>query len=1110
MLSLTHIFLYNWHRFTSTTLEIEDSLYLTGLNGAGKSTILDAIQVVLLADLKLIKFNSSAQEKSQRTIDGFVRGKVGETRLLRPGNCIGYIALEFTDTQSETSIVVGCCIEAGESIGPNGERTYFILHDCLDTSLFVWEGQPRTRSQLKKILQKERSGRYYDSSTEYQIDLLVALGNLHFRFFDRFRRALSFTPITNVNRFVEEWLLNEHPLHLENLLLVVSNLEKLAETAKIVEAKVDLLTKISDSQKSYQRFRSLQGQFEILHSLLQKEEIEREVNSHEQNRKHVEELLRKANLESDDIRAALQKAKDEKEQVMQQFYGLDVVNKQQALHEKIQDKKREADALSEQKKQLIQDLHTIETLIYTLLNTSLLEEKEKTSISHLYKTLTLLSEDVPISSNLPEHVDIALEALKVALDRIRGKKAILEEQILQAETKINQLEKEIANLQKGASIAYPDYVEKLRDRLQVVLGQRPVVLCEMLEVPDESWQTAVEALLGERRFLILVPPNIYEHVLDSIEEIKKDMKFHNAGVLDLEKAYKQRREAQSDSLAQKIMTGDPLIQAYIHSILGNVITCTSAQEVREFRRAITPDLVYYNEWVVRILPSDKFRIWFVGSRARISQIEARQQEKNQIKQELSKLIPSRNQAGQEAKQIDEGLVRPLLLLRKSLNNPPEDGQLRLEIVDLIRERDALDMSRADQLKTEIQYLSGVISTEEDNDRLIQQTLGNLSKEKEVAYTDKQKAEDKFLKQQQRVTEIQQKYSTAIVCSAEELFQKQKVESSLIQLIANAEKTAKGQLTKAENAKTDFRNHGMNYNIQYSFAGLPEGIDDDRYQKELERLKATELPQYKERITEAKNEAEQELKEHVLHILRERIINAQDELIRMNDALKPLTFHDDRYQFRWQAAEAVREYHDLIVNSQMLGTGSLFESTFYQDNQETFDKFYRELTTPPKNDIETKNRDRLLDYRTYLEYDIEIKHQDSTKSRLSRIAGETSGGETQTPFYIAVAASFVQLYHIMDAGKNRRTRPTIRLAVFDEAFNRMDQDRIGVALDMLQQFGLQIITATPLERSEYLVPKICTNLVLTRVRDQITIDEYSNYAAKLQEKYAGEDNPSTGS
>ena len=47
-LSLTRIFLHNWHRFQHDVIEVEDSLYLAGHNGSGKSSVLDALQVQLV------------------------------------------------------------------------------------------------------------------------------------------------------------------------------------------------------------------------------------------------------------------------------------------------------------------------------------------------------------------------------------------------------------------------------------------------------------------------------------------------------------------------------------------------------------------------------------------------------------------------------------------------------------------------------------------------------------------------------------------------------------------------------------------------------------------------------------------------------------------------------------------------------------------------------------------------------------------------------------------------------------------------------------------------------------------------------------------------------
>ena len=46
----------------------------------------------------------------------------------------------------------------------------------------------------------------------------------------------------------------------------------------------------------------------------------------------------------------------------------------------------------------------------------------------------------------------------------------------------------------------------------------------------------------------------------------------------------------------------------------------------------------------------------------------------------------------------------------------------------------------------------------------------------------------------------------------------------------------------------------------------------------------------------------------------------------------------------------------------------------------------------------------------MDYDIKITHEDGSYSLYSKVCEEKSGGETQTPFYVTVAASFVQLYN----------------------------------------------------------------------------------------------------
>ncbi len=1100
MLDLTTIFLHNWHRFKSVTIPVQDSLYLAGHNGSGKSTILDAMQVVLLADLDLVKFNSSAQERSERTLDGFVRGKIFETKLLRPGGCVGYIALEFTDSKTRKRVTVGCCIEAAEKLGRNGERAYFILQEGLDPALFIPEGQPLTRSKLKQALQRRSTGRYYDTVKEYQEDMLDALGGLNRRFFDLFQRALSFKTIKDIGAFVEQWLLPEHKLDLAHLQKVVTRLDDLDKQAKTVRDKLEELKKIVIKRSNYLRQKELQAQYEMLCALLLKEATLRNKNDLEQRAERLQEQLHDRAAYRQQLEAVLTGARQAKEQKQKQLYGLDVLRRHDELNREIERLKLSAEEMSRRKRDLLSGLRRIADTLSDLAEASLLAAEEQQATQALLSVVKELGQDLPLPEKLTALVEDAMHALNTALDRAKQRVFTLDRETTDLWQRAERLKQEIKTLNvRGTSISYPANVEFLRDRLETVLGRRPAILCELLEVPEERWQNAVEAMLGERRFNIIVPPNSYEDVLVYIDRDKGNKRVHDASVLDLERAYEDRRPARPGSLALQVTTKDKYLRAYIDSILGKIVTCASAHELRQYHRAITSELIYYSEWAVRVLSAERYQPWVVGQRARKSQIEARERELREIAAQLVSLDKQLTHARGEEQQLNLGNVFARML--QKLENPPDDSLLLAEIASCVAERETLDLSIVDELQHEVDHLDGVIKQEEAELNTLIKFLGALEREQEQVRQDKRSVAETLLEKENELAEVMSRYAIEVQAEAERLFVEQSQEPDLTQASANASRAAKMYNTQSDNSFKDFQKLGTEYNLRYQFAGLPLVPQDMRYSEEHARLQESELPDYLVQIEQTRQEALQELREHVLHILRERISYAERELQRMNDALKPLDFHGDRYRFRWEAAKDMQDYYRLIMNSQVIGSGPLFESEFYRTHQEAFDTFYSEVTRISIDDSEKATKARLADYRTYLEYDIEVMHSDGRVSRLSRIMGQTSGGETQTPFYLAVAASFVQLYR-MGVGEQRKTRnerPAIRLAVFDEAFSKMDQSRIGATLDMFLQYGLQVVTATPLERCEYLVPKMCTNLVLTVAGENVLIEEYRNYAARLTEQ-----------
>ena len=101
MKRLTKIRLINWHYFTNETINVNGSVLFSGENASGKSTILDAIQLVLTTNSR--KFNVAANENGNRSLKGYVRCKVGNVgeEYLRRGTVPANVALEFYEDKTE-------------------------------------------------------------------------------------------------------------------------------------------------------------------------------------------------------------------------------------------------------------------------------------------------------------------------------------------------------------------------------------------------------------------------------------------------------------------------------------------------------------------------------------------------------------------------------------------------------------------------------------------------------------------------------------------------------------------------------------------------------------------------------------------------------------------------------------------------------------------------------------------------------------------------------------------------------------------------------------------------------------------------------------------------
>lgn len=165
--------------------------------------------------------------------------------------------------------------------------------------------------------------------------------------------------------------------------------------------------------------------------------------------------------------------------------------------------------------------------------------------------------------------------------------------------------------------------------------------------------------------------------------------------------------------------------------------------------------------------------------------------------------------------------------------------------------------------------------------------------------------------------------------------------------------------------------------------------------------------------------------------------------------------------------------------------SIFSGIFHSTHKEVIEELFEKLTAEDENSSRTL--EQYTDYRTYMDYDIKITGEGGGFMYYSKVSQEKSGGETQTPFYITVAASFMQLY------RNSIGGDAIGLVMLDEAFNNMDDERITGVLEFMTHSNLQMLIAAPPDKIQYIGPAV-EKVLLVLQDDKVSyVEEFAQNA-----------------
>ncbi|BBF43928.1 chromosome segregation protein SMC-like [Lachnospiraceae bacterium KM106-2] len=1088
MKELKRLLLIHWYKYDFELIDFDPINFLTGKTAAGKSTIIDALQLLILGDTTGTFFNKAANDKSNRTLKSYLYGENGDNEVggyyyLRTERFTSYVAAEYEDTVSNrkfvTAFVADCFKDQIFSykwlvINNSG----FPEDNFINKSNSTPYELDKLRPYLMSWLHNKSAFEFCDTNKRYQQVTLGKFGQIKNKYRILFRKAVPFTPISDIEKFITESICDiKNNIDVEQMQNDIRQYRNLQRDAEQIGKRVEYLLDISEVNEKYESEREkeitqryiikrAEKEKELIEEKTLKDEIENNINKIEVNIELIQSIEKN-----------LRKLNDEYEELNKEYWTSDIKKKGDMLEDTLKKLNQQKEEIENRIQQMVSKLHHYSEEWLNGLN--LVKGTPELDVEQSYIDLFNHMKEFSWDSRGRFNINLCVDGMKKIYNELCQVRTSLKEEWERLDNKLSELEKVISDLKKGIK-PFPSNVVRLQEILQQQ-GIQAQVFANLLEIKDERWRNAIEGYLGSQRFYFIVDEEGYENAIRIYDHVKNIENIHDVGIVDIGKLKReQHKEPMKNSLAEMVTSENKNAVIYANYILGNVIRCDHVEELNQHRIAITDEVMLYKGYVVRSINPNRYSTPYIGQESFKLQLRIKCEEKKEIECR-SKEYADYHRKVDTVCNLD--IISPYEGedYANTMSRDTEYEQLKNDIIKLQKEYDELDFTYLDKIKQQLKSMLKNIeekrkskSNLESDNSVYEERINNIKTDKLVTVM------GNITK---LISEINQNFSVEWIAEVgEPRFEKEYQQGRTPESLIAGFYSAIAKTNKAMNEYHKIRIEKRNiYNKEFKMSYEVTREDNEVYDKELNDLQSIKLPEYVEKIEDAKVKAYDQFRDDFIAKLKSNIETVREQIKELNEALKQSVFGTDTYRFEIKPRPEYRRYYDMITDPMLMDTGGWninsqsFNDKYQQEIKELFDQLiiYETDISAQKRAEYEKNIRKFTDYKTYLLFDLIVKDENGVEQRLSKTLLKKSGGETQIPFYISLLASFSQVCRI----HNQKRNNTIRLIILDEAFSKMDGERIKECILLLRKFKLQAIFSAPPEKIADIAPLVDRNIAV---------------------------------